>query len=306
MTKTVSVSPFECRMWTLHERMEDYVDEITCRSEIESYAQHGQLIPVLGRPINGDLSHGIELVYGARRLFAARHLNMPLLVELRELSDREAIIAMDIENRQRKNISPYERGQSYARWLRTKHFQSQDDIARALKISKSQVSRLLKLTKLPSVIVAAFGSPLEICEGWGLELVDVWEDAARRSRIAQRARAIAAQATRPPSAEIYRQLLDNGARQRGSRASRQHDEVVKDENGIALFRIRHRLKSVAVVIPRERLSESAFERIRSFVAGMLQAETAETIVSAQLVPYAAKKEPHQTRNWMHVPVAPAT
>ena len=119
----------------LHDRLEDYVCEETCRGEIESTARHGQLIPALGRKIHGDPNYDIELIYGARRLFVARHLNKPLLVELRPLSDREAIVAMEIENRHRKDLSSYERGTSYARMLRTKQFKSQDDLARTLKVS---------------------------------------------------------------------------------------------------------------------------------------------------------------------------
>src|SRR5262249_20674676 len=164
----VSASPFRVRMWSLHDRCEEHVNEETCKAEIESFAKHGQLVPALGRVLHGDPGHDIELIYGARRLFVARHLNVPLLVEMREISDRDALIAMDIENRQRTDISPYERAMSYARWLSTGHFGSQDDIARALRISSSQVSRLLRLAKLPSVILNAFTSPLEICEALGL------------------------------------------------------------------------------------------------------------------------------------------
>lgn len=81
----------------------------------------------------------------ARLLFVARHLNAQLLVGKRPMSDLEAIVAIDIENPQRVDVSPYERGLSFAQWLRAGYFNSQDDIARALQISASQVSRLLRL-----------------------------------------------------------------------------------------------------------------------------------------------------------------
>ena len=144
----VVVSPFRCRMWALHDRIEDYLNEQTCREEIESFAKHGQLVPVLGRLLRGDPTHDIELIYGARRLFVARHLNSSLIVKLCEVSDRQALVAMDIENRQRQDISPYERGTSYARWLRTGHFKSQEEICRTLQISPAQVSRLLRIARL--------------------------------------------------------------------------------------------------------------------------------------------------------------
>ena len=173
MQEVVSVNPFRCRMWQLHDRLEDCIDEATCRAEIESFVEHGQLIPALGRRTSNSPDYDVELVYGARRLFVARHLNKPLLVDLRdELSDREAAIALDIENRQRRNLSPYERGMCYARWLRAGHFKSQGDLVRTLKVSAAQTSRLLKLARLPSVVVSAFESGLDICEQWGMDLVD--------------------------------------------------------------------------------------------------------------------------------------
>jgi ParB family chromosome partitioning protein len=119
MNTVIAVSPFRCRMWDMHDRLESHITEATCRSEIQSCAKHGQLVPVMGRKLHGDPDFDVELIYGARRLFVARHLNMPLSVELRELTDRAGLIAMDIENRVRKDISPYERGMSYSRWLRS-------------------------------------------------------------------------------------------------------------------------------------------------------------------------------------------
>src|ERR1700761_9322397 len=111
----VSVNPFKCRMWAWHDRLDDYITEATCKAEIASFEKQGQLVPALGRPLRQDKTHDVELIYGARRLFVAQHLNIPLRLELREMSDQEAIVAMDAENRQRSDISPYERGLSYAR-----------------------------------------------------------------------------------------------------------------------------------------------------------------------------------------------
>src|SRR5688572_6279056 len=99
MTSIHSVNPFRCRVWALHDRLEGEISEETCRAEIDSFSRHGQLVPVLGRPLQAGSSYDVELICGARRLFAARHLNLPLKVDLREMSDHDAIIAMDIENR---------------------------------------------------------------------------------------------------------------------------------------------------------------------------------------------------------------
>jgi ParB family chromosome partitioning protein len=268
MPNIVSVSPFRCRMWSSHDRFDQHVNEKTCKVEIESFSKHGQLVPVLGRVLRGDPDHDVELICGARRLFVARHINKPLLVELREMSDREAIIAMDIENRQRADVSPYERGVSYAHWLHSGQFGSQDEIAHALKISKSQVSRLLSLSKLPSVILNAFSTPTEICETWGLSIIEALDDPQRRQRTMHRARAIAALNPRPPAREVYRQLIAASAQQRpANRAAR--DRVVKDDDGVPLFRVRHRSNSVTLLLPSRNLSQVSMESICCAVAGIL-------------------------------------
>jgi hypothetical protein len=47
---------------------------------------------------------------------------------------------MDIENRQRTDISPYEWAMSYARWLSRRYFGSRDEIARPLLRSSQKMS----------------------------------------------------------------------------------------------------------------------------------------------------------------------
>lgn len=268
MRNIVAINPFRARMWTLHDRCDHHVTEQSCKAEIASFAKHGQIVPALGRPLRCDPDHDVELIYGARRLFVARHLNKPLLVELREMSDREAIIAMDIENRQRTDVSPYERAVSYARWLRNGHFGSQDDIARALKVSASQVSRLLRLAKLPSVVLNAFTTPLEIRETWGLDIMEALEDPRRRQQTIQAARLLGELNPRPASKQVYRQLITASARGRQSKST-SRVEIVRDGQGSPLFRIRQLNTSVALVLPSEKLSANAMAEIRDALAGIL-------------------------------------
>jgi ParB family chromosome partitioning protein len=271
MHNIISISPFRARMWSLHDRCDEHVNEETCKAEIESFEKHGQLVPALGRVLRGDPDHDVELIYGARRLFVTRHLNMPLLVDLREMSDREALVAMDIENRQRTDISPYERALSYARWLSRGHFGSQDEIARALRIPSSRVSRSLRLAKLPSVILNAFTSPLEICEAWGLSIMDALDDPDRRQHTFQVARAIGAVNPRPPAKTVYRELVTASARGRQAKLT-VRIETVRDEAGSPLFRIRQLSTSVALEVPSNKLSPAAMAEIRSVVAGILGGE----------------------------------
>jgi ParB family chromosome partitioning protein len=268
MKSFISVSAFRCKMWELHDRIESTVTENSCRAEIDSVRRYGQLVPALGRRLRDNPDYDIELIYGARRLFVARHLMKELIVEVRDLSDREALVAMDLENRQRVDISPYERGVSYSRWLREKHFASQDDIARALRVSASQVSRLLRIARLPAVIVSAFESPVDICEGWGLDLAEALENEKSRDATIRCARTISARPIRSPPKDVYRELMAASAGGKKVKAP-SHDEVVTAANGSPLFRVRHQINSVALVLPLKSTSSDVLARVKAMVSEVL-------------------------------------
>jgi ParB family chromosome partitioning protein len=279
----VAVNPFRCRVWAMHDRLEEHVTEESCKDEIDSFVTHGQLIPALGRALGGDLEHDVEIVCGARRLFAARHLNVPLDVEMREMTDRDAIVAMDLENRHRKDLSAYERGLSYAQWLRGKYFGSQDDLGRALNVSASQVSRLLKLSQLPSVVIRAFPSPMSIRECWGLDLYRAWHDPQLRPFVAQRARGIGVATSRMSAKDVYKQLMapagDSKVRQLGG-----HDEVVVCPKGTPLFRIRRHRKFIALLLPVDRVSVNSLKRIRAAISEELWQPVEEGSAATGSVP----------------------
>ena len=267
----ILVDAFRCRMWALHDRLDEYVNEDSCKSEIESFSRHGQLVAALGRPVQGDPRVDVELICGARRLFVARYLNKPLSVELRPMSDREAFVAMDIENRHRKDISAYERGLSYARWMRNGHFDSQEDLSRALRISTSQVSRLLNVARLPSVILNAFGSPDDLCETWGRDLFNAWTDVERRALLASRAREIAAERPRPSPRQVFDRLMAEPSPGPKPR-HKQRDEVVKGDDGSPVMRIRRQRKFVALVVPADKLSVQKLDQIKQSICKILQSD----------------------------------
>lgn len=277
--KVVKVSPHRCRIWSGHDRLDEYINEESCQSEIRSFIDHGQVNAVLGRPLKGDSSFDVELIFGARRLFVARALNVPLDVEVRELTDKEAAIYLDIENRHRREVSPYERGMCYMRWLRSGLFSSQDELAQSLKASPSQVSRLLAVAKLPSVIVSAFPSPLDIRETWGVGLLSAYGDLKRRRALIERARVIANESPRPAPDTVFARLTSLEGARTSAKTSRGGyvDEVIRDRAGRPLFRIRRYRQHVAFMVDSKRLSRGAYEQIRRLLTTTLQLESASEI-----------------------------
>jgi ParB family chromosome partitioning protein len=275
MREVILINPERCRIWENHGRLAEYITEESCRAEIDSFAAHGQLLPVVARRVTGDLEHDFEVICGARRLFIARHLNVPLQADIRDLTDREAVIALEIENCHRKDISAYERGRSYARWLADGYFSSQGDIAHTLEISPSQVSRLLKIARLPSVIVNAFDKPFDICENWGLHLYEAWEDQNKRPHLAAKARCIAKNEAPPSASAVYEQLISS-ASPKEVRITRARDEVVRSENGEALFRIQYRQQAIALVISTENIASGSLHEIKEIVSKVLQKDSTRT------------------------------
>jgi ParB/RepB/Spo0J family partition protein len=256
-------------MWRFHDRLDDGITEASCKAEIASFMTHGQQVCVLGRALRNDPTHDIELIYGARRLFIARHLNVPLRVNLCAITDREAIIAMDIENRQRQELSAYERGLSYARLLRAKLFASQDEIAKALRVSPSQVSRLLKIASLSKTIIEAFGNPLELRESWGLDLYQVCQDDTRCAQLEDIAHSIARFPQRPAAEKIYKQMMLS-QKVHHQRAQAIREEIVRNGDGAPRFRVRRRQQMVTLMIPKQEAPGATLTELKHVVREVLQ------------------------------------
>lgn len=274
--KIVYKNPFRCRMWELHDRLEDNITAESCRAEIQSFEKHGQIVPALGRRLYGTPDHDVELIYGARRLFVARQLAKPLAIELRQMTDQEAIIAMDVENRLRADISPYERGLSYRKWLDEGYFASQEDISRRLKISPSQVSRLLRVSSLPHLVVEAFGKPALIRETWGVKLATILDDSEKLKSVLHRARALSSISPRPSAREVYRELMAAGAPKTPT-SPPLTDDVIADGTGATLFRIRQRPNTISVILPLERMSGHTLDVVQTAVSEVLQSDGEDSL-----------------------------
>lgn len=245
------VDPFECRMWKCHDRLQEYLDENTCRDVVESLRRDGQKNPVLARPARGGAPK-FELIYGARRLFAARHLNKKLLARVRDIDDREAFLEMDIENRLRRDISPYERGMSFRSWLRGGYFRSQEELAKTLGLSTAQVSRLMKFSELPTAIVNAFGDPRQIRESWAVVLAERCAEPGSRERLLAAGRSLCRSKTRSDAKEVFRHLLSLSRPAAAAvRRVNGRDEIVRSPEGQLLFKISYRHRDLHVIIGRD-------------------------------------------------------
>jgi ParB family chromosome partitioning protein len=257
-------------MWALHDRQLDLLTEQSCAAEIESFRIHGQRIPVLGRPAKNDTEYEVELIYGARRLFVARCVSCDLLVDLREISDKEAIVEMDIENRARNDISPYERGISYRNLLAAGYFRSQTELARALGLSETKVCRLLAFGRLPAAVIAAFPSPIDIREAWAVTLSKELESPESRQAILNRARMLAR--GQGMSAEnVFKELQRHPSEKRRKTTLRDQVITTRGSRDVS-FRVSRRYRDIHIILPTGVASEPVLERVCSSIRNILDQE----------------------------------
>src|SRR3546814_10386454 len=104
-------------------------------------------------PIYPDVD--IEVVAGVRRFWTVRwlrdqhHPEYDYLVTIQSVTDEASFPVSDVENRSRKDITDWERGIEYSRALAEFYNGSQNEMAEHLKISRSWLSRLLDVVRLP-------------------------------------------------------------------------------------------------------------------------------------------------------------
>jgi len=170
------IDPARCRMWERHNRDYALLTEDNCRDLIDGIRSQGQQeFPAIVRPVD-DEDYDFEVICGARRHFAVSWLRannytqFKYLVEARQMSDEEAFRLADIENRDREDISDYERALDYADAVARYYGGKQKAMAERLEVSQPWLSRYLQLARLPQAIVEAFSNIREIRERNAREL----------------------------------------------------------------------------------------------------------------------------------------
>jgi len=114
----------------------------------DSIRREGIIQPILVRRDGA----GFELVAGERRLRAAKMAGLrqvPVIV--REIDDRQHLVLSIVENVQRENLNPIEEAEVYHR-LVSEFGLSQEQVAGSVGKSRTTVTNLLRLRKLPDHI----------------------------------------------------------------------------------------------------------------------------------------------------------
>ena len=186
-TILMRVDPAKCRMWKRHNRRYDLLNEQNCSDLIEGFkAQGGQEFPAVVREIQGDDEHIYEVIAGARRHWTAGFLGEKFLIEVRNLADEEALRLSDIENRDRKDISDYERALDYKDAMK-RYYKTQKLMARSLEVGEVWLSRYLYLAELPQEIVDVYASVTDLRESHARDLKPFLDKPSTRQKMITRA-----------------------------------------------------------------------------------------------------------------------
>ena len=177
-------------------------------------AQSGQEFPIKVREIQGEPSYDYEVVAGHRRLKACLELDRETQGGFRVLAILDANTAelknialkMYRENKVREDLSPYEYGRMFRKWLDAGVFKTQSEIAAATRLSQPSVSVYTAVYELPREIHAAFGDPRAISMRWIQVLAKALK--ADEASVLATARELARMSPKPDAETVFETLTN--------------------------------------------------------------------------------------------------
>jgi ParB family chromosome partitioning protein len=135
----------------------------------------GNVQPIKVRPVPGSEPQRYEIVFGHRRHRACQELGLQVLAMIEPIDDQRLFIEMDRENRSREDLRTFEQGAMYLKAIREGLFKNKAELTKATGVNEGLVSQAVKIAELPSRILKAFRSPLDIQYRWAKPLTDMAE-----------------------------------------------------------------------------------------------------------------------------------
>lgn len=155
--------------------VEDRLDNDTeaDASLLRSIQEYGQQVPVLVRP-HPQAEGRFQIVYGRRRVLALRDLGLPVKALIRDLDDRELVMAQGQENTARRDLSFIEKV-NFARQLRDIGY-DRKIICDALSVDKTLMSRMLSVAdRIPVDLIRSVGAAPTVGRDRWLALADMMD-----------------------------------------------------------------------------------------------------------------------------------
>lgn len=224
--------------------------------------QGGNVQPIKVRRMKGD-AEKYEIIFGHRRHQACLDLGIDVSAIIDDLDDKHLFIEMDRENRQRKDLRPYEIGCMYAKALDEGLFPSARKLAEEVGIDHSQLSKALSLARLPTDILNAFQSPLDLQYRWVTSLTDALQKDPEH--VLAVANAIQAENQKPASSEVLARLVQGRGTVPHSNAK---EEIVTGKSS-QKGKIAYNPNKRSVRINLSNIDPSRFGEVRSAIEKLL-------------------------------------
>lgn len=153
-TQIIALDPDQLEASFVVDRLEDDNDS-SLQELIQAIGERGQDSPILVRPVP-DSEGRYQIVFGHRRAMAAKALGIKVNAAVKQLSDKEHVIAQGQENTARADLSFIERA------LFAKKLAEQFDnttIMSSLAINKTVLSKLQSVTtNIPEAVIYKIGA----------------------------------------------------------------------------------------------------------------------------------------------------
>ncbi|MEE4213136.1 MAG: ParB/RepB/Spo0J family partition protein [Parvularcula sp.] len=266
------VDPKSCRMWSGHNRMYNLLTPESCGDLIKSIKAVGrQEMAAIVRPVSAEGGIQYEVICGARRHFAVSYLreaehrtDILYLVDIRDLSDEEAFRIADLENREREDISDFERSRDYRRALDAYYQGNKALMAERIGVDRTWLSRYLRIGELPPDILDAYPDVREIGIRHAAELSPLLSSPAEERVLSEARRLKEARANGDtPSASSVLASLKKAAKAGPLRDLQRFE----DEKGRLLLTSEVKARSVVLTVSRSRLRDR--EEIMAAIAAAL-------------------------------------
>ena len=139
----------------VRDRMED--DEQEFADLLNAIRERGQDSPILVRP-HPSQSGRYMAVFGHRRIRVARELGRPVRAVVKDIKDRDHVVAQGQENTARDNLSFIEKALFAGELARLSYDNDNTIVLAALSVEKATLSKMLAVASMPGDLLQIIGA----------------------------------------------------------------------------------------------------------------------------------------------------
>lgn len=180
---TLLVDPARCRPWKFHNRDDNWLSQENCQDLIDSMLAMGkQNIPAIVRRVKDDPNYDYEVIAGRRRHWVVSwlrendHEHFEFLISVQSLSDSEAFRVADLENRNRKDLTPIERARDWLVGLNEFYGGNQRTMASRHGVSPGLLSKYIQLAQMDPELLSAYPNVFELGVHHSSVILPLWKD----------------------------------------------------------------------------------------------------------------------------------